>query len=87
MDSYSKTLNGLGYSVSKEFPKGSICMTIAANVGDVAILNFNACFPDSVVGFVPTSKVYWNYLYYTLSAMKQQLTRNAIISTQLNLIY
>ena len=62
-------------------------MTIAANVGDVAILNFNACFPDSVVGFVPTSKVYWNYLYYTLSAMKQQLTRNAIISTQLNLIY
>lgn len=85
IDSYSQTLNGLGYSVSKEFPKGSICMTIAANVGDVAVLNFNACFPDSVVGFVPTSKTYWNYLYYTLSAMKQQLTRNAIISTQLNL--
>lgn len=83
--SYSQTLNDLGYSVSKEFPKGSICMTIAANVGDVAVLDFDACFPDSVVGFVPTEKVKWNYLYYVLSAMKAQLMRNAIISTQMNL--
>lgn len=85
IETYSQTLNELGYSVSKEFPKGSICMTIAANVGDVAVLNFDACFPDSVVGFVPTEEIHWNYLYYVLSAMKQQLTRNAIISTQLNL--
>lgn len=85
IETYSQTLNELGYSVSKEFPKGSICMTIAANVGDVAVLNFDACFPDSVVGFVPIEEIHWNYLYYVLSAMKQQFTRNAIISTQLNL--
>lgn len=85
IETYSQTLNELGYSVSKEFPKGSICMTIAANVGDVAVLNFDACFPDSVVGFVPVEEIHWNYLYYVLSAMKQQFTRNAIISTQLNL--
>lgn len=85
IETYSQTLNELGYSVSKEFPKGSICMTIAANVGDVAVLNFDACFPDSVVGFVPGEETHWNYLYYVLSAMKQQFTRNAIISTQLNL--
>ena len=85
IETYSQTLNELGYSVSKEFPKGSICMTIAANVGDVAVLNFDACFPDSVVGFVPAEETHWNYLYYVLSAMKQQFTRNAIISTQLNL--
>lgn len=82
---YSQTLNEKGYSVSKEFPQGSICMTIAANVGDVAILNFPACFPDSVVGFVPKGKANWSYLYYVLKAMKKQLVRNAIISTQLNL--
>ncbi len=82
---FSQTLNELGYSVSKEFPTGSICMTIAANIGDVAILNFNACFPDSIVGFVPTEHVHWNFLYYILYAMKQQFTRNAIISTQLNI--
>ncbi len=82
---YTQSLNDNGYAVSKEFPANSICMTIAANVGDVAILTFNACFPDSVVGFVPLSNVNWNYLYYVLKAMKTQLLRNAIISTQLNL--
>lgn len=82
---YSQTLNEFGYTVSKEFPKGSICMTIAANIGDVAVLGFDACFPDSVVGFVPNNNVEWNYLYYVLKAMKQQLMRNAIISTQMNL--
>lgn len=81
---YSQTLNGLGYSVSKEFPSGTIVMTIAANVADVAILSFNACFPDSVVGFVPQD-IEQLYLFYMLKAMKQQLLRNAIISTQLNL--
>ena len=82
---YSQTLNEKGYAVSKEFPANSICMTIAANVGDVAILTFDACFPDSVVGFVPSSNITWNYLYYVLTAMKKQFVRNAIISTQLNL--
>lgn len=85
IETYSQTLNELGYSVNKEFSKGSICMTIAANVGDVSVLNFEACFPDNVAGFMPTNETYWNYLYYVLRAMKQQFTRNAIISTQLNL--
>ena len=82
---YSQTLNEKGYAVSKEFPANSVCMTIAANVGDVAILTFDACFPDSVVGFVPSDNIAWNYLYYVLTAMKKQFVRNAIISTQLNL--
>ena len=83
--SYSQTLNEKGYAVSKEFPANSICMTIAANVGDVAILTFDACFPDGVVGFVPSDNIAWDYLYYVLTAMKKQFVRNAIISTQLNL--
>lgn len=81
---YSQTLNDLGYSVSKEFPRGSIVMSIAANVADVAILDFNACFPDSVVGFFPND-IEQLYLFYALKSMRQQLLRNAIISTQLNL--
>ena len=60
-------------------------MTIAANIGDVAVLNFDACFPDSVVGFVATDKVYWEFLYNVLKSMKSQFMRNAIISTQMNL--
>ena len=36
--SYSQTLNEKGYAVSKEFPAGTLTMTIAANIADVAIL-------------------------------------------------
>lgn len=83
--SYSQTLNELGKSVSKEFPKGTLTMTIAANVGDVAILGFDAYFPDSVVGFVPKEGIDGLYLYYIFSAMKEEFVRTAIKSTQLNL--
>ena len=83
--SYSQTLNELGKSVSKEFPKGTLTMTIAANVGDVAILNFDAYFPDSVVGFIPSKNIRTLYLFYVFSAMKDEFTRTAIKSTQLNL--
>lgn len=83
--SYSQTLNELGKSVSKEFPKGTLTMTIAANVGDVAILNFDAYFPDSVVGFIPNKNIRTLYLFYVFSAMKDEFTRTAIKSTQLNL--
>lgn len=83
--SYSQTLNELGKSVSKEFPKGTLTMTIAANVGDVAILNFDAYFPDSVVGFIPNKNIRTLYLFYVFSAMKDEFIRTAIKSTQLNL--
>lgn len=83
--SYSQTLNELGKSVSKEFPKGTLTMTIAANVGDVAILNFDAYSPDSVVGFVPNKNIRTLYLFYVFSAMKDEFIRTAIKSTQLNL--
>lgn len=82
---YSQTLNELGKSVSKEFPKGTLVMNIAANVGDVAILDFDSYFPDSVVGFVPKEKYHWNYLYYTFAGMKSMFVRTAISNTQLNL--
>lgn len=60
-------------------------MTIAANVGDVAILGFDAYFPDSVVGFVPANGISELYLFYVFTAMKDEFVRTAIKSTQLNL--
>lgn len=85
IESYSQTLNELGKSVSKCFPKGTLTMTIAANVGDAAILRFDAFFPDSVVGFIPNADINDEYLYYIFKAMKPEFVRTAIKSTQLNL--
>lgn len=85
--SYSQTLNELGLSVSRMFPKGTLVMSIAANIGDVAILDFEACFPDSMVGFIPDQKTDLDYLYYLLRAMKEIMLRSAVITTQLNINY
>jgi type I restriction enzyme S subunit len=82
---YSQTLNELGLSVSKMFPRGALVMSIAANIGDVAILDFEACFPDSMVGLIPRQKTDLNFLYYMMRAMKSIMLRSAVISTQLNL--
>src|SRR5262249_16808171 len=84
---YSQTLNELGFSVSKMFPRGTLVMSIAANVGDVAILDFEACFPDSMVGLVPHHDTHLDYLYYLIRAMKGILLRSAVLTTQLNLNY
>jgi type I restriction enzyme, S subunit len=60
-------------------------MTIAANIGDLAILEFSACFPDSIVGFVPRNNNNLNYLYYNFSAMKLEMLGTATLNTQMNL--
>ena len=82
---YTQTLNKKGYSVSKEFPKGTLIMTIAANIGDIAILDFNACFPDSIVGFTPNNNIDIKFMYYIYSIMKEEFMSTAIINTQMNL--
>jgi type I restriction enzyme S subunit len=83
--SYSQTLNEKGLAVSKLFPSGTLVMTIAANIGEVAVLTFDACFPDSIVGFVPTASADRDYLYMVFLCMKPELLREAPVNTQGNL--
>jgi type I restriction enzyme S subunit len=82
---YSQTLSEDGFAVSKQFPKGTLVMTIAANIGDMAILDFEACFPDSIVGFVPGRDISIDYLFYLFKGMRQALFSTATLNTQLNL--
>lgn len=82
---FKQTLNENGASVSKEFPRGTLVMAIAANIGDVAILDFPAYFPDSIVGLVPYDGTHLPYLFFLMQGMKQPMLQTATISTQLNL--
>ena len=50
---YSDTYNESGLAQSKLWDKGTLCITIAANIADTGVLAFPACFPDSIMGFVP----------------------------------
>jgi len=82
---YRQTLNDFGLRVSTLFPKGTIVITIAANIGDISILDIDACFPDSIVGFEPMDFVDRDFLYNSLLVMKEQFMSSTIKNTQMNL--
>ena len=50
---YSHTYSEEGLAQSKLWESGTLCITIAANIADTAILGIDACFPDSIIGFIP----------------------------------
>ena len=54
---FNETYNEKGLAQSKLWHQGTLCITIAANIADTAILGLDACFPDSVMGFIPYDKV------------------------------
>lgn len=54
---YSQTYNEEGLAQSKLWEKDTLCITIAANIADTALLAFPACFPDSIMGFTPHKNI------------------------------
>jgi len=50
---FTQTYSDFGLAQSRLWPPGTLCITIAANIAETGILRMNACFPDSVVGFIP----------------------------------
>lgn len=71
---HEQTYSEAGLQQSKLWPKGTLCITIAANIAELAILNFDACFPDSVLGFIPNEKLAdLDFIYYTLTHFQREL--------------
>jgi type I restriction enzyme S subunit len=71
---HEQTYSEEGLKQSKLWPKGTLCITIAANIAELAILNFDACFPDSVLGFIPDKKITdLDFIYYTLTHFQREL--------------
>lgn len=69
---YTQTYSEAGLAQSKLWPKGTLCITIAANIAETGVLGFDACFPDSVIGVVvdekQTSSKYLEYMLHTVKA-------------------
>ena len=79
---YIQTYSEDGLAQSRMWPAGTLCITIAANIADTAILGFDACFPDSVIGFIPDNKKadarFIKYLFDALLQRKyKQFTQGA----------
>lgn len=86
LQTYSQTLNGEGLAVSRLFPKGTILITIAANIGETAIASFDVACPDSVVAIScndSTSDPLW--LQSILSTFKNKLDEQATKNAQKNI--
>ncbi len=82
---FTQTLNDDGLSVSKLFQPPVVVLTIAANIGDTAVLDFPSCFPDSVVALIPKPATNAWYLEVVMRTKKQHLNDIAPQSAQKNI--
>lgn len=83
---YSQTYSVAGLAQSKLWPRGTLCITIAANIAETGILDFDACFPDSVIGVVVNDDVTSNkFLEYLLQSFKSKLQAQGKGSAQDNI--
>jgi type I restriction enzyme S subunit len=84
---YSQTYNAEGLAQSKLWDKPTLCITIAGeNTASTAILTFPACFPDSIVGFVPDlGKANIKFVKHALDMMRRQFRSVSKGATQDNL--
>ncbi len=85
INSFENTYSELGLKQSKIWQAGTLCITIAANIAKTAILTFDACFPDSVVGFTANKKSNNIFIHYWFSFFQQILEAQAPESAQKNI--
>ena len=86
LNQYSQTYSNKGLAQSRLWPKGTMCITIAANIADTALLGFDACFPDSVVGFIPIdSSVNVEVIELFIRTLKGDLEKYAPATAQKNI--
>ena len=83
--SYNSAYTELGLKQSKMWDKGTLCITIAANIAKTAILEFDACFPDSVVGFTANERTNNVFIHYWFSFFQAILESQAPESAQKNI--
>lgn len=83
---HRQTYSEFGLQQSKLWPAGTICITIAANIADTAVLTYPACFPDSVVGFIADpSKCLGQFVKWSIDVIKDDLEAFAPATAQKNI--
>lgn len=83
---WTSMYNDVGLEQSRLWPKGTLCITIAANIADSGILGFEACFPDSIVGFIPATPIQAvHYFEYFMRTAKEKIEQYAPSTAQKNI--
>ena len=78
LTNFTQTYSEEGLKQSKLWKKGTLCITIAANIAENTILGIDACFPDSIIGIecLP-DKVITLYLKNYLDFLKREFEKLA----------
>ncbi len=75
-----------GLQQSKLWDAETLCITIAANIAETALLAYPMCFPDSVVGFKAYKEVSSEkFMYYVFDFIRNSIQNAASGSTQDNI--
>ncbi|MGJ8594135.1 MAG: restriction endonuclease subunit S [Aquaticitalea sp.] len=82
---YTQTLNEKGLAVSKKFKKGSILITIAANIGYAGVLQIDMACPDSLIGLTCKESIYNYFLNYQLEIEQPRMDNLAVAAAQKNI--
>lgn len=86
INSCSTYYNAFGLAQSRLWPKGTMCITIAANIAQTGFLNIDACFPDSVVGYTALSdNSIAKYIRYFIDLTKTDIEKYAPATAQKNI--
>ena len=85
LKTYNQTYSEMGLKQSKMWKAGTLCITIAANIAKTSILTFDACFPDSIVGFTNSDKCSIHYIQFWLMFLQAVLEAEAPQSAQKNI--
>ncbi len=86
INEHSNCYNDFGLSQSKLWDKGTLCITIAANIAETGILKYPMCFPDSVVGFIAyKDKSSELFMHYIISYIRDCISKTVSGSIQDNI--
>jgi len=84
--SHQQTYSNAGLAQSRLWPAGTVCITIAANIAESALLTYPACFPDSVVGVIADPELSLpEYVEYFIKTARADLAQYAPATAQANI--
>lgn len=83
---HSQTYSEAGLLQSRLWPTETLCITIAANIAETAILAYPACFPDSIVGVIlEPSLVSVRYVELFMRSARSRISAYAPATAQKNI--
>lgn len=84
--SHEQEYSEFGLAQSKLWDAGTLCITIAANIAETAILGYPMCFPDSVVGFSAfPSESSEKFMHYVFTYIRNSIQNSVTGSIQDNI--